>query len=30
MKLDEKWFELYESLYGTTFNKILTIGTPNE
>lgn len=30
MKLSEKWFELYESLYGTQFNKIATTGTFKE
>lgn len=30
MNITEKWFELYESLYGTNFNRILTIGTPEE
>lgn len=30
MKLSEKWFELYESLYGTQFNKIATVGTFKE
>lgn len=26
MKLDEKWYKLYEILYGKEFNRILTIG----
>ncbi|OED30639.1 hypothetical protein [Methanosphaera sp. WGK6] len=27
MKLDNKWHELYEYLYGSKFNRLLTIGT---
>ncbi|WP_455645185.1 hypothetical protein [Methanosphaera sp.] len=30
MKLDDNWYELYESLYGTKFNRLLTIGTKSE
>lgn len=26
MKIDETWFQLYEYLYGKTFNRLLTIG----
>lgn len=26
MKIDETWFELYEQIYGKTFNRLLTIG----
>lgn len=28
MKIDENWYKLYEKLYGTDFNRILTVGTP--
>lgn len=30
MKLDDNWYELYKSLYSTTFNRLMTIGTVQE
>ena len=26
MQIDESWYKLYENLYGTEFNRFLTIG----
>lgn len=30
MMIEENWFKLYEQFYGTTFNRLLTIGSPNK
>lgn len=30
MQIDDKWYEIYELIYGNTFNRILTIGNKNE
>ena len=30
MMIEKKWFKLYEQFYGTTFNRLLTVGSPNK
>lgn len=30
MELNDNWYTLYEALYGTNFNRLMTIGTPTE